>query len=455
MLINKKSAIKKEKYMNLNEKAIINECILGSNTIRAEIFDKVNSSDFLCERSRKIFETCKTLYLKNQDIDVVSLQNNLDDTYNLLLIELADSSIYIGSNLYMYIQQLKIEKTKTLLAKQLEDLHNTVNNKSLEEIQDTMSNLVSDIDSATQSLVMAEEYKKLSATHYLDIINKNLLRKKDKNELINTGFQKIDQAINGLGEGLYIIGAPPGLGKTSYILQMADNLAKRGHSIMYFSLEMSREELISKSLSRISFLNNMEGKPLTTKDILIGNTHQGFNTMSHVESWFNKYKEFSDNIFITEGVANMNVMDIRSKVKSHISHMKEKPIVFIDYMQILAPINKKGTDKQNIDNTIIELKRLSRDFKIPVIAVSSLNRAHYNVPIAMGAFKESGSIEFTADVLLGLEYSGVEFPGFSLDKASENNPREINLKVIKNRNGVSGNKINYLFYSSYNFFEEK
>lgn len=441
--------------ININEKAILNECILGSNTIREEIFDKVDSSDFLTENSRKVFEVCKMLYLKNHDIDVLSIQNQLGETNNKLLLELADANIYIGSNLYEYINQLKVKKTKMQISLKLGNLHNTIDDSPLEEIKDIMSNMLNNIGAATQSLVLPEEYMRLSATHYLDKLKERLLRSKEKIELINTGFNKLDEAIYGLSEGLYIIGAPPGLGKTSYTVQMADNLAKEGHSVMYFALEMSREELISKSLSRLSFLNNMGGKPLTTKDILIGNMHSEVNTINHhVEAWFNKYKNISDNLFFTEGVADMSVKDIRSKVKTHISYTRTKPIVFIDYMQILAPTNHMGTDKQNMDNTIIELKRLSRDFKIPVIAVSSLNRAHYNTPIAMEAFKESGAIEFTADVLLGLEYSGIEFPGFNIDKAMAKTPREINLKVIKNRNGKSGTKIRYLFYSEFNFFEE-
>ncbi len=440
--------------MNINEKAILNECILGSSAIREEIFDKVDTLDFLNENSRKVFEACKMIYLKNNDIDVVSLQNILGDTYNALLIDLSDANIYIGSNLYQYIKQLKIEKAKLLLTKQLGNLQNTINDRSFEEIQDIMSSIVSNISSATSSLVSPEEYKSLCATKYLDRLKENLLRSKKKIDLISTGFNKLDEAIYGLSEGLYIIGAPPGLGKTSYLLQMADNLAKESYSVLYFALEMSREELISKSISRISFLNNMGGKPLTTKDILIGNMDLEFNNINHIEGWFNEYKGISDNLFIMEGVGDMSVKDIRSKVKTHISHTSKKPIVLVDYMQILAPINYKGTDKQNMDSTTIELKRLSRDFKIPVIAVSSLNRTNYDVPMTMKAFKESGSIESTADVLLGLEYSGVEFPGFDIDKAMSKNPRDIILKVIKNRNWKSGNKIRHLFYSEFNYFEE-
>ena len=68
------------------------------------------------------------------------------------------------------------------------------------------------------------------------------------------------------------------------------------------------------------------------------------------------------------------------------------PLVIVDYLQIVAPYNERATDKQNMDKAVLELKRISRDFKLPVIAVSSLNRMSYGQRISMEAFKESGAI---------------------------------------------------------------
>ena len=92
----------------------------------------------------------------------------------------------------------------------------------------------------------------------------------------------------------------------------------------------------------------------------------------------NEYQtQIAPNIWIFEGVGNVGVKEVREKVNRHISLKGRKPLVLIDYVQILAPFDIRGTDKQNIDKAVLELKRLSRDFDIPVLCVSSLNRESF------------------------------------------------------------------------------
>ena len=88
------------------------------------------------------------------------------------------------------------------------------------------------------------------------------------------------------------------------------------------------------------------------------------------------------------------------------------PVVVIDYLQILAPHNDRATDKQNTDKAVMELKRISRDYKTAVIGISSLNRQSYDEPISMKAFKESGAVEYSSDVLIGLQLEGVGIKEF-------------------------------------------
>ena len=130
-------------------------------------------------------------------------------------------------------------------------------------------------------------------------------------------------------------------------------------------------------------------------------------------------------------------------------------MVIIDYVQLLAPIDPRMSDKQNTDKSVLELKRISRDYKIPIIGISSLNRENYNLPISMSAFKESGSIEYSSDVLLGLQAKGIgSDKNFDINKAKAQNPREIELVVLKNRNGATGGKVDYNYYTMFNCFKE-
>ena len=101
-----------------------------------------------------------------------------------------------------------------------------------------------------------------------------------------------------------------------------------------------------------------------------------------------------------------------------------------------------------------DLKRLSRDCKIPVVVISSFNRENYGSKVSMQAFKESGAIEYSTDVLIGLQLKGTGEKGFDIDDAKAKNPREIEAVILKNRNGAAGKKIFYKYYTMFNYFRE-
>jgi replicative DNA helicase len=90
---------------------------------------------------------------------------------------------------------------------------------------------------------------------------------------------------------------------------------------------------------------------------------------------------------------------------------------------------------------------------MPVIAVSSFNRDNYKAEVSMLAFKESGAIEYSSDVLLGLQFKGAG-PNLNDTEARRKNPRDIQLKVLKNRNGQTGDTIDFTYYSMFNYFKE-
>jgi replicative DNA helicase len=128
-----------------------------------------------------------------------------------------------------------------------------------------------------------------------------------------------------------------------------------------------------------------------------------------------------------------------------------------------SPDAKSGlTDKQIVDKNVLELKRISRDFKTPVIAISNLNRDAYNKELTMASFKETGAIEYTADGLIGLQFAGVEDKDFDEDRAKTResptieglNERTIELKILKNRNGRTGGRCQMFYYPAFDLFRE-
>lgn len=286
-------------------------------------------------------------------------------------------------------------------------------------------------------------------------------------EVISTGFQALDTVLDGgLYEGLYGIGAISSLGKTTFALQIADQIAAAGNDVLIFSLEMSRNEMIAKSLSRLTAKITIDNhgdirNAKTTRGIMTGKRYAGYNQTEKqlINAAVQEYAEIAGDtlkprISIIEAMGTVGADQVKEQVEKYIKHTGKKPVVIIDYLQILAPHNEKSTDKQNTDYAILNLKRLSRDHKIPVIVISSFNRENYSVKVAMQAFKESGAIEYSTDVLIGLQLKGTGESDFDVDEAKAKHPREIEAVILKNRNGVTGKKISYNYYTMFNYFSE-
>jgi len=307
-----------------------------------------------------------------------------------------------------------------------------------------------------------EDYRKKAAANYIGAFLDGVKASADT-PAIPTGFTRLDETLDGgLYEGLYLVGAESSIGKTSLVLQLCDQVAKQGYDVLFFSLEMARNELIAKSISRNTYLINMEKGGLaswakTTRGITAGAKYKYYcpEEKQLIKEAVLEYGSYAGNVFIEEGVGNIGFAQIRETVEEHIRSTKKTPVCIVDYLQILAPHNERATDKQNMDKAILELKRLSRDYKLPLIAVSSFNRVSYGQELGMAAFKESGSLEYSADVLFGLGFWKDPMQEYiDIDEEKKKNPRRIILKILKNRNGRTGDKLPFLFDPRFNVYEE-
>lgn len=335
--------------------------------------------------------------------------------------------------------------------------------------KDANEALQADREGLMKMVEFAENYelemlKHESAAYVLEDF---LSTEKHKADCYPTGFDNLDTVLDGgLYAGLYIIGAISSLGKTTLALQIADNIAGNGNDVIYFSLEMAKEELIAKSLSRETFkCSNFKGG-LTTLQILRRDRYQSYsqNEQESIGKASIEYRKYAGNIYIVEGVGKVTTDVIRSKVEKHIQIAQKRLVVIVDYIQIISPLEPRATDKQNTDKAVLELKRLSRDFDIPVVGISSFNRENYSSAVSFASFKESGGIEYSSDVLIGLQYDGLDKANGSRDEVNklvkENNElaqkgkaQKIQLKIIKNRNGIKGDVL-FNFSPKFNCFVE-
>lgn len=314
---------------------------------------------------------------------------------------------------------------------------------------------------AEESRAEKEAYKRTSTAHHLmEFING--ISENANTPYIPTGFSKLDGVLDGgLYEGLYIIGAISSLGKTTLVLQIADQIASSGNDVLIFSLEMARTEIMAKSLSRHTLQTIIRdggevSHAKTSRGITTGKRYKYYNDeeLKVIGKAINDYGEYACNLYINEGIGDIGVDEIRQTVDRHIRCTGKTPVVIIDYLQILAPYNERATDKQNTDKAVMELKRISRDYKTPVIGISSFNRASYKEAVTMEAFKESGAIEYSSDVLMGLQLKGAGTASFDVNEAKRKDVREIELVILKNRNGRTGDSLSFKFYPMFNYFEE-
>lgn len=277
---------------------------------------------------------------------------------------------------------------------------------------------------------------------------------------VPTGFPSLDGALDGgLYEGLYVLGAVSSLGKTAFCMQIADQAAAAGTDVLVFSLEMSAFELMARSISRETFLSDgTRGRTLskTVRGVLDARRRQRSpaRELAHLEAAQARYAAYADHIWFVEGDHETGLEAIRQGVERHIAETGRKPVVIVDYLQILAPSDVHFTDKQNLDRAVCALKKLSRSQGLTILAVSSFNRENYNLEVSMSAFKESGGIDYSADVLLGLQARGAGSRSFNLDEEKRKDPRELELKILKNRSAALGEPVPFRYYPAFSFFEE-
>ena len=298
-----------------------------------------------------------------------------------------------------------------------------------------------------------------NTAYYIDtLMGEEVERFKDDKK---TGFTNLDKEAGGLYAGLYALAAISSLGKTSFALQLADQLAERGQDVIYFSLEQSRLELVSKSIARRTAQKDM-GQAVTSLSI-----RKGYLPRQVLEA-AQEYKEaVADRVSIVEGNFNCNISFIGDYVRQYVRRTNTRPVVFIDYLQILQPADdtRRQTTKETIDNTVTTLKRLSRELDLTIIVISSVNRANYLTPIDFESLKESGSIEFTCDVVWGLQLQCLNDPAFekaqitkqreTVKQAKAANPRKIELVCLKNRYGIANYSCCFDYYPANDLFLEQ
>ena len=281
-------------------------------------------------------------------------------------------------------------------------------------------------------------------------------------ERVSTGFSELDRSLNGgLSNGLYVLGAVPGLGKSTLALQIAYHLSSQGIPVLYFALEMNRAWIAAKSLCRADFLLNRQAG-IQASDLLDTSKAKAFSEeqWGRIDRARERIEQEGANLYLYEqGPELTHIGQIQKQIQAfqaaNRQRYKGRPLmVVVDYLQILAPRETalKASDKQIVDDNVRELCKIRDQQHVIILLISALNRISYNRAITLESFKESGSIEYSADVILGMQYQGIEKKNFSLESAKAQTPRKLELTLLKMRYGQDGLRVPLHFYSGSSCF---
>ena len=244
---------------------------------------------------------------------------------------------------------------------------------------------------------------------------------RSKSKTLHTGIKCIDEKLS-IRNGTYLLGGCPGIGKTSVMLQFIDGFAEQGHTVLFFSLEQGECDLTIKSINRLMHMHSV-------------------SEQDAIEI----YSAFANNIITATSDGRVLIEDLVQAIEDVIHMTNKKPIVFVDYLQLLHT-SKSLQKREEIEDVSHQLVALSKKYGLTIFVISSLNRANYLAPIDYESFKESGSLEYDADVVLGLQYQIVSDQAFintaSVDKKrimigqeKAKTIRRVELTCIKNRFG--------------------
>ena len=376
---------------NLNIERAVLSSIIFDPAIFEEVAAKLKKSDFYHPFHQNLFGAMQELAYEDLPIDEEFLKERLErknqfDEAAFLEILAANPL----SNTASYVKEIKEKALKREL------IHLTTQIKKVTVEQDLpVADVIDEIQSKLYKITTetsSQEFK--DSVTVMQATLQHLLKVKERGNSIliglDTGFQELNIKTAGFNPGdLIIIAARPSMGKTAFALNIAQAALDRNKGVVIFSLEMPAEQLMLRMLSAKGAIPLQRLRVANLNDI-------EWNEISRLSSEYEKRKLFIDD----EG--NLNVHQLRAKLRKLKSQHPEIELAIVDYLQLMSG---SGTKDRHLEISEISrsLKLLARELDIPIIALSQLNRSlesRVDKRPMLSDLRESGAIEQDADVIL-------------------------------------------------------
>lgn len=413
-----------------SEQSVLGAVLLDPNCMNDEKVAELKPEHFYLPQHKAIFSTLFAMSQLNKPMDFVTILEELRSSgsyeqaggkeYLAQLAQLVPSVANVRSYAQVVYEKFLV---RSLIKVGREIVTSATEGTDSAELQlDAAEQRLYDIRKGQENsdLVVIKDILATETLDHLTALDDPEQRKKLAG--IPTGFSDVDAMIGGLNKSdLIIVGARPGMGKTSFILNLARNAAKTGKRIAFFSLEMSRDQLAQRLLS----LDSSVGISRLRKGGLTPDEWDRIATATG--------ELYNAKIFVDESSA-ITVQQIKAKVR------RNKPdVVFIDYLQLLTPVTKSDNRAVQVQEMTRDLKIMAKELAIPVVVCSQLSRAGTGRGVShvpqLSDLRESGAIEQDADIVIMLHRPGYYKDGSDGEEVDENEAQVI---IAKHRHGETG-----------------
>lgn len=411
------------------EASLLGALLIDSDAI-VKIADTVGPRDFFDKRNERIYEAILQLYEQHQSIDVLTLADKLKNngqldnvggaSYLTELTNFVPTAAHVEQ--YADIVAQKALRRRLITAsreivglgydesKQLRELIEEAETRLFEVSQQHIKQDVISLEA-----ILAESFDRLDDLH----------KDKDKIRGVPTGYKDLDSMLAGFQKSdLVILAARPSMGKTALALNFAHNIAVQSNeSVLVFSLEMSKEQLVDRLLSMESGVDAWALRTGNLTDADFEKIGQAMGTLSEAQ------------IFIDDS-PGITVSDFRTKARRE-AHKRPLGLIIVDYLQLMSGGNRFGNEGnrvQEISEISRGLKGVARELNVPILALSQLSRSVESrspqIP-QLADLRESGSIEQDADVVAFIYREEWYNPETDRKKITD-------VLIKKHRNGPTG-----------------
>lgn len=410
------------------EQSVLGAIIIDPQSIN-QVAGQIKPEYFYIPQHREIYKTLENMFQMSRTIDYVTLLERLKDSgtydeaggkaYITQLAQMVPSSANILT--YASIIRERYYTRSLILAAQ----------NIIKDATDSVVDTARLLDSAEQRIYEIREGKDIAGlTHIKDVMSAETFDRltkitdpetRDDYIGIPTGIGDLDNVITGLNKSdLIIVGARPGMGKTSFALNIAKNVAEKGKRVAFFSLEMTRDQIAQRLLSNEASVPSTKlrtGQLSPEEWARLGNAGQHLSQMDI-------YVDETPGITVPEMKAKL----LRNKVD----------LVIIDYLGLMQSAKRTENRVQEVSDITRNLKTMAKDLHVPVIACAQLSRGtetkgKSHRP-ALSDLRESGSIEQDADIVLFL-YRETYYDSEKAEGEDRSDPNKAECIVAKNRHG--------------------